>query len=96
MRKVLSYFKCSNTFNSEWIGLIVSYILMRPEMKGSGQLLPSLGKVLLGEGDPVRDRGGVASPGLVDRVGLDPTLLSTETRHLYSLGHLIDLQVEVR
>ena len=62
-----------------------------PEMKGPGQLVARLGEVLLGERDPVRHRGGVASPGLVDRVGLDPALLGAQTRHFYSLRHLIDL-----
>ena len=60
-------------------------------MKRSSQLLASLGEVLLGERDPARDGGRVAGPGLVDRVGLDPALLSAEARHFYSLRHLIDL-----
>ena len=37
-----------------------------PQMKGSAQLVARLGEVLLGERDPVRDRGGVAGSGLVD------------------------------
>ena len=60
-------------------------------MKGSRELLPGLGEVLLGERDPARDGGGVTGPGLVDRVGLDPALLSAEARHFYSLRNLIDL-----
>ena len=60
-------------------------------MKGPGQLLARLGEVLLGERDPVRHRGGVAGPALVDGVGLDAALLGAEARHFYSLRHFIDL-----
>ena len=62
-----------------------------PQMKRPRQLLACLGEVLLGQSDPVRHRGGLTGPPLVDGVGLDAALLGAQTRHFYSLRHLIDL-----
>ena len=70
--------------------------LLSPQMKRPGQLLARLGEVLLGERDPVRHRGGVAGPALVDGVGLDAALLGAQTCHFYSLRHFIDLEGERR
>ena len=65
-----------------------------PQMKRTRQLLARLGEVLLGQRDPVRHRGGVTGPALVDGVGLDPALLGAQTRHFYSLRNFIDLEGE--